>query len=63
MLAPEKSLQLIFKSQKARLNVTSEITPHHLFLDSSYLSKFGTLAKTNPLYVIKTINWTLTICQ
>jgi dihydroorotase len=28
--------------------VTSEITPHHLLLDSSYLKKFGTLAKTNP---------------
>lgn len=47
-VSTRKSLQLIFKSQKARLNVTSEITPHHLFLDSSYLSKFGTLAKTNP---------------
>lgn len=47
-VSTKKSMELIFQSQKAHLKVTSEITPHHLFLDSSYLSKFGTLAKTNP---------------
>ena len=30
------------------MDVTSEITPHHLFLDSIYLKKFGNHAKTNP---------------
>lgn len=43
-----KSLKLIIQARKNGLNVTSEITPHHLFLDSSYLKKYGNLAKTNP---------------
>jgi len=30
------------------LKVTSEITPHHLLLNSSYLRKCGNFAKTNP---------------
>lgn len=43
-----KSLKIIIQAKKDGLNVTSEITPHHLFLDSSYLRKYGNLAKTNP---------------
>ncbi len=44
----KKSLNLIKKARTEGLNISSEVTPHHLFLDSSYLEKFGTLAKTNP---------------
>lgn len=44
----KESLELINESKKSNVNVTSEITPHHLFLDSKYLSKKGNLAKTNP---------------
>lgn len=47
-ISTEKSLQLIKQAQTMGIKVTSEITPHHLFLDSSYLKKFKTLAKTNP---------------
>lgn len=44
----KESLELINESRKSNVKVTSEITPHHLFLDSKYLSKKGNLAKTNP---------------
>lgn len=47
-ISTKKSLKLIKDAQNAGIKVTSEITPHHLFLDSSYLKKFKTLAKTNP---------------
>ncbi len=44
----EKSLNIIKSAKKKGINITSEITPHHLFLDSSYLDRFGCFAKTNP---------------
>lgn len=47
-VSTKKSLKLINNAQNTGLKVTSEITPHHLFLDSSYLKQFGNLAKTNP---------------
>ena len=47
-VSTQKSLKVIIQAKKDGLNVTSEITPHHLFLDSSYLRKYGNLAKTNP---------------
>ncbi|EKF84631.1 dihydroorotase family protein [Methanobacterium formicicum] len=43
-----KSQKIINQAKNDGLNVTSEITPHHLFLNSSYLRKYGNLAKTNP---------------
>lgn len=43
-----KSLKLITKAKIDGCNITSEITPHHLLLDSMYLEKFGNFAKTNP---------------
>lgn len=42
-----KSLEII-RHSKTFLNVSSEITPHHLFLDSSEFKKWGNMAKTNP---------------
>ena len=44
----EKSLNMIKNAKIEGISITSEITPHHLFLDSSYLDKFGNFAKTNP---------------
>jgi dihydroorotase len=43
-----KSLNMINSAKKNGINITSEITPHHLFLDPSYLDMFGSFAKTNP---------------
>ncbi|WP_321422571.1 dihydroorotase family protein [uncultured Methanobacterium sp.] len=47
-VSTKKSLKLINTAKKTGLKITSEITPHHLFLDSDYLKKYGNLAKTNP---------------
>jgi len=47
-VSTKKSLELIEDAKKLGVKVTSEITPHHLFLDSSYLEKCGNFAKTNP---------------
>lgn len=47
-VSTKKSLNLIKRAKIEGCNVTSEVTPHHLFLDSSYLEKFGNIAKTNP---------------
>lgn len=35
-------------AQKEGLPLSFEVTPHHLFLDASYLERWGNLAKTNP---------------
>ncbi len=43
-----RSLELINCAKNDGCKVTSEITPHHLFLDSDYLRRFGSFAKTNP---------------
>ncbi len=47
-VSTKKSLNLINESKNENCRVTSEITPHHLFLDSSYLKKCRNFAKTNP---------------
>jgi dihydroorotase len=44
----KKSLDLIQTAKTEGCNISSEVTPHHLFLDSSYLKKFANFAKTNP---------------
>ena len=44
----KKSLDLINTARNDGCKITSEVTPHHLFLDSKYLTKFGSFAKTNP---------------
>lgn len=46
-VSTQKSINLI-NDAKENCKVTSEITPHHLFLDDSYLKKCGNFAKTNP---------------
>jgi dihydroorotase len=47
-VSTKKSLHLINEAKKENCKITSEITPHHLFLDDSYLKKCGNFAKTNP---------------
>jgi dihydroorotase len=47
-VSTRESLELIGGAKKSDLKVTSEITPHHLLLNSSYLQKCGNFAKTNP---------------
>jgi dihydroorotase len=42
------SLELVAQAKRSGIPVTNEVTPHHLFLDASYLKKYGTKAKTNP---------------
>ncbi|MDP3035727.1 MAG: dihydroorotase family protein [Methanobacteriaceae archaeon] len=47
-VSTDKSLEMIKSSKSFLNNISSEITPQHLFLDSSSFKKFGNLAKTNP---------------
>jgi dihydroorotase len=47
-LSTKKSFQMAKNAQKHGLPVSFEVTPHHLFLDASYLERCGNLAKTNP---------------
>ena len=47
-VSTKKSFDLIQEAKSENCRVTSEITPHHLFLDASYFKKCGNFAKTNP---------------
>ncbi len=47
-VSTKKSLELINMVKTEGNQITSEITPHHLFLDDSYFDKWGNLVKTNP---------------
>lgn len=47
-LSTKISFQMVKNAQKTGLPVSFEVTPHHLFLDASYLERCGNLAKTNP---------------
>lgn len=47
-VSTKESLKQIKHAQNRSIDVTSEITPHHLFLDSTYLKKYGNHTKTNP---------------
>ena len=47
-VSTRKALELINRARNHGCMVTVEATPHHLFLDSGYLKRFGNLAKTNP---------------
>ena len=47
-VSAKQTLELIENAKKIGCKITSEITPHHLFLDSHYLKKMGNFAKTNP---------------
>lgn len=47
-VSTKKSLELISNAKTFMKNISSEITPQHLFLDDSTFEKYGNLAKTNP---------------
>lgn len=47
-VSTKESLKIINEAKATGCKVTSEITPHHLFLNSDYLEKMGNFAKTNP---------------
>ncbi|MFH1391410.1 MAG: dihydroorotase [Candidatus Diapherotrites archaeon] len=49
-ISSEKGLALIKKAKKRKFGkqITCEVTPHHLFLDSSDYKKLGNLIKCNP---------------
>ncbi len=44
----KNALDSIQNARTEGCSISSEVTPHHLFLDSSYLKKFANFAKTNP---------------
>jgi dihydroorotase len=47
-LSTKKSYKMAKNAQRMGLPLSFEVTPHHLFLDASYLERCGNLAKTNP---------------
>jgi dihydroorotase len=47
-LSTKKSLEYVKSITKKNIDVTTEITPHHLLLDNTTFDKFGTKTKTNP---------------
>ncbi len=42
------AVELIRKAKQQRVNVTAEVTPHHLELTEEIVQRYGTLAKVNP---------------
>ncbi len=47
-LSTKNSFKMAKNAQKDGLPLSFEVTPHHLFLDASYLERCGNMAKTNP---------------
>lgn len=47
-MSTKRGLSLVIKAKKARLPVTCEVTPHHLFLSADDVRRLGTLALTVP---------------
>lgn len=51
-LSTRKALEYLkavkLNEKTKNIDITTEITPHHLLLDNSYFNKFGTILKTNP---------------
>lgn len=42
------SIELIQSAKEKKIGITSEVTPHHLFLDDSLLTSYSTNLKVNP---------------
>ncbi|RBQ22361.1 Allantoinase [Candidatus Methanobinarius endosymbioticus] len=65
-LSTKNALNYLESIKDKNINITTEITPHHLFLDNTGFDKFGTIMKTNPplrpsgenltIYELKDIN-------
>lgn len=47
-VSTKKSLEILNMAKNDGNKVTSEITPHHMFLDDSYFYKYANIVKTNP---------------
>ncbi len=47
-ITTKEELKLIEKAKEEDVNVFAEVTPNHLFLDESCLSRLGNFAKVNP---------------
>jgi len=47
-LSTKKALQYIKSIPMPKINISTEITPHHLLLDNTAFNKYGSRAKTNP---------------
>ncbi len=44
-----ESIEIVSEAKARGLNVSCEVTPHHILLDSNYMERFGGLAFTLPL--------------
>ncbi len=47
-VSSKRAMELIIDAKKKKLNVTCEVTPHHLLLTEEALRGYNTLAKVNP---------------
>ncbi len=47
-ISTKDEIALIREAKNSGINVTCEVTPHHLFLDESYMKKLGNYGKVNP---------------
>ena len=47
-LSTSGSVELLRRAKARGLNITAEVTPHHLLLDDSYLTNYDTNLKVNP---------------
>ena len=47
-LSAKKSLDYLKSIENKNIDITTEITPHHLLLNNSAFNKFGNMMKTNP---------------
>ncbi|MBU0597532.1 dihydroorotase [Patescibacteria group bacterium] len=47
-ISTKEEIELIKKAKENKLNITCEVSPHHLFLNRRAYKKFGNLVKVNP---------------
>jgi len=47
-LSVKGAVDIVRKAKKKKINITTEVTPHHLFLTDSYLKSYDTSLKVNP---------------
>ncbi|MBP9708792.1 MAG: dihydroorotase family protein, partial [Oligoflexales bacterium] len=47
-ISTPQEVAMILKANKLGAHISCEVAPHHLLLDTSYYSKFGSLVKMNP---------------
>jgi dihydroorotase len=57
-LSAKKSLNYLKSIENKNINITTEISPHHLLLNNTAFNKFGNMMKTNPPLRVKGENLT-----